>query len=79
MYQPNDPAWKRIKSAKDTESEEEKSLWQKEIKNDSKYPYRYMVVWQWSGCQTNRKTMWDKEKVFRLYECININGWNKAA
>ena len=69
-----DKEWKKIKSESWQASGESKSLLRKKVP-DPKYPYRFQVVWQWSGCHSNSKTMWNEEKALRLFNCIDIQGW----
>ena len=48
----------------------------KEKKLESKYySYKYIIEWKWAGCQPNKKEMYSEEKAYRLYDCIDINGW----
>ena len=73
----------KIRSDKNRDSEEWKELIMTEapaeqFKKYPEYPKRYIVKWQWKNCKPNKKTFWDREKAERLYECMDIDGWQAA-
>ncbi len=69
--------WEKIKNAKWEASRESKSLWRAKAPSSqySKGPYKFKIVWQWSDCYSNQKTIWDEKKALRLFNCIDIGGW----
>ena len=43
-----------------------------------KYYKRYIVKWKWYGTEENKKSFYIKWKAYRLFECIDLGGQQKA-
>lgn len=69
--------WKEIDQKENQITKERKKLFHKKINH--KCPDRFKVVWTWKGCLENEKTFWSEKKAKRLYDSIELNGWDDVA
>ena len=35
-------------------------------------PDKFLIVWKWEDCMENKHIMYDENKAFRLYNCIDL-------